>query len=785
MNCKNFNRVSQARQRTTHPTYRIFSWFPLAKSLVRRPFAVLQRWTAGQKTPRVKPKKNDAAKAIIELSRMHRKESDFKSADKILKRGRKQHPDHLGLAVEHATIATARKDWAQAACRWERVLDQFEQDAPAIAVAELSCAYRHLSQLSQAEEVLELHRHHAIDARLSIERAEIAMAKKDWAAAAAAGQMALEGLPADSALASRAKVIVSVANRLSHLKEYREAIATYHNRQPTTKATLQASKKIAIYTAIVGNYDSPKLPERLDPHFDYILFTDAPTPETGIWQVRPITYFEEDSTRAARFVKTHPHFLFDECDIAIWIDASIMIIGDIYPLVEDFVRSGRALAAIPHLKRKSVWEEFEACLRLAKDDRDSIQRQADHYTSVELESAELIESNMMIFDLKNECVPRFLDAWWSEIDRFSRRDQLSLNFVLSQGNLEWHRLMQFPRSVRDHPALALTRHDGGVGPAHTLIDALKAPIVDPYHGDSYAEVRDQKIAAQSDRQIDIVVCVHNALEDVERCLESLRLARRNKRHRLIIIDDGSDQVTAEYLETFAHGMPWVELHRSDHPRGYTKAANQGLAVSTGELVILLNSDTIVTDSWAEKLADAVFSTKGAGIVGPMSNAAGHQSIPEHRGIQNQTAINDLPRGLTADDMNRYCEEWTTLDVLPRVPLIYGFCFGVTRDVIDRIGLFNETEFPRGFGEENDYCFRAVDAGFMPVIATHTFLFHAKTKSYASADRATLAAQGSEALARLHGSCRLRKAKRNVNLNPLLSKLRERASGLDGAGRLSH
>jgi GT2 family glycosyltransferase len=222
--------------------------------------------------------------------------------------------------------------------------------------------------------------------------------------------------------------------------------------------------------------------------------------------------------------------------------------------------------------------------------------------------------------------------------------------------------------------------------AQKLVDALQGPMVDPYAGAPYAEVREQQIAAQRQRRIDIVVCVHNALGVVRQCLESVRRARRSDRQRLIIIDDGSEEATARYLAEFASGASWVELHRSDYALGYTTAANQGLLASTGELVILLNSDTTVTDGWAEKLADAVFSTPGAGIVGPMSNAASHQSIPEHRGSNTQTAINELPRGVTAEDMNRYCEQWTVAGLLPRVPLIHGFCFGVTREVIERLGM---------------------------------------------------------------------------------------------------
>jgi O-antigen biosynthesis protein len=209
------------------------------------------------------------------------------------------------------------------------------------------------------------------------------------------------------------------------------------------------------------------------------------------------------------------------------------------------------------------------------------------------------------------------------------------------------------------------------------------------------------------------------------------------------------------------------------------AANQGLEASTGELVILLNSDTTVTDGWAEKLADAVFSTPGAGIVGPMSNAASHQSIPENRGSNTQIAINELPYGVTAEDMNRYCEQWTVAGLLPRVPLIHGFCFGVTREVIERLGLFDHKKFPGGYGEENDYWFRAADAGFSLVVASHTYIWHAKSESYRDSERVTLMKAAAETFRSLHGRLRIERAVRTMQENPILAQLRQNARRLEG------
>jgi GT2 family glycosyltransferase len=478
-------------------------------------------------------------------------------------------------------------------------------------------------------------------------------------------------------------------------------------------------------------------------------------------------------------VKTHPHLLLPDYDIAIWIDAHIMILGNIYPMIARFVASKSAVAAVPHPGRTSIYEELGACIQRKIDDAETMREQVARYRAAGFDHSDLIETNLMMFRLPDQRARAFLDIWWREIDSYSKRDQLSVNYALQKAGIAWHRLTQRPQSARDHPRLVLVPHDAAAGAAQKLVDALQGPMVDPYAGAPYADVREQRIAAQRQRRIDIVICVHNALGVVRQCLESVRRARRSDHQRLIIIDDGSEQTTARYLAEFASGASWVELHRCDDARGYTLAANQGLTASTGELVILLNSDTTVTDGWAEKLADAVFSTSGAGIVGPMSNAASHQSIPEHRGSNTQTAINELPHGVTAEDMNRYCEQWTVGGVLPRVPLIHGFCFGVTREVIERLGFFDHNRFPGGYGEENDYCFRAADAGFSLVVATHTYIWHGKSESYRDSERVMLMKAAAETFRSLHGRPRVERAVRTMQETPILVQLRHNARRLKG------
>ena len=85
---------------------------------------------------------------------------------------------------------------------------------------------------------------------------------------------------------------------------------------------------------------------------------------------------------------------------------------------------------------------------------------------------------------------------------------------------------------------------------------------------------------------------------------------------------------------------------------------------------------------------------------------------------------------------------------PEVPTGNGFCLYITRDAIDEIGLFDEASFPRGYGEENDFCMRALKAGYKNLIEDSTFVFHHRSASFGD-EKTLLSAAGSDALRSLH------------------------------------
>jgi GT2 family glycosyltransferase/glycosyltransferase involved in cell wall biosynthesis len=236
--------------------------------------------------------------------------------------------------------------------------------------------------------------------------------------------------------------------------------------------------------------------------------------------------------------------------------------------------------------------------------------------------------------------------------------------------------------------------------------------------------------------VDVIVCVHDALEDLRLCLWSLT-HKTGRRFRLIVVDDGSEPATGEYLDAFAARLPQVTLiHRREPPHGYTLAANAGLRASSGDYVVLLNSDTVVTPGWLARIVARGEREERVGVLGPLSNAASHQSVPALR-HEGAWATNALPDWLTVDGAALAARRGTPT-INAHLPFLNGFCYAIKRAVIDAIGYLDEERFPSGYCEENDYSQRARDAGFELAVVEDAYVYHAKSRSFGPAGRDELA-----------------------------------------------
>ncbi|MCY7389360.1 MAG: rhamnosyltransferase [Burkholderiales bacterium] len=223
--------------------------------------------------------------------------------------------------------------------------------------------------------------------------------------------------------------------------------------------------------------------------------------------------------------------------------------------------------------------------------------------------------------------------------------------------------------------------------------------------------------------VDVIIPIYNAFEDVVRCIDRVR------RHtasdcRIVLIDDCSpdERIAALFATLEAEADARIVLLKNSSNMGFVNTVNRGMS-STSNDVVLLNSDTIVTTRWLEKVRICAASDRSIGTITPFSNNAEICSFPVF--CQNNSLA-----GVDIEVVSRAMEE-TATPAYPDIPTAVGFCMFIRRSLLDAIGLFDAETFGLGYGEENDFCMRAIHAGYRNVLCDDTFVAHIGSRSFSA------------------------------------------------------
>jgi GT2 family glycosyltransferase len=239
----------------------------------------------------------------------------------------------------------------------------------------------------------------------------------------------------------------------------------------------------------------------------------------------------------------------------------------------------------------------------------------------------------------------------------------------------------------------------------------------------------------------IIIPVYNAFGESLACLRSV-LRYTPPQHNILVVDDCSpegrfeDVVPSDFLDD-----PRLTIQRNPENLGFVKTCNLAMRQSVPFDVILLNSDTEVTPNWLDKLQMATYSRPEIGTATPLTNRGTICSVPEF------LADNDLPPGYSLHEFAAMVES-VSLRKYPKLPTCVGFCVYIKREVIDRIGVFDEESFGKGYGEENDFSCRLQAAGYVDILDDATFVYHHGSTSFQS-QASTLAAEHLKILSRKH------------------------------------
>ncbi len=223
-------------------------------------------------------------------------------------------------------------------------------------------------------------------------------------------------------------------------------------------------------------------------------------------------------------------------------------------------------------------------------------------------------------------------------------------------------------------------------------------------------------------EVAIVVPVYRGLEETRACLTRVAATMDRQRDRLLVIDDGSPEPElSAWLQEFGQ-QPGVEVLVNERNLGFVATANRGMrAGGSGRDVILLNSDTEVPPGWVERLGAQAYADPRIGTVTPFSNNATICSYPGSGG-------GPMPEGFGLDELDDACRAANASRSV-ELPTAVGFCMYIRHDCLAEVGLFDVERFGRGYGEENDFCLRAIAKGWRHVLACDTFVYHAGEVSF--------------------------------------------------------
>ncbi len=250
-----------------------------------------------------------------------------------------------------------------------------------------------------------------------------------------------------------------------------------------------------------------------------------------------------------------------------------------------------------------------------------------------------------------------------------------------------------------------------IGPIR--LEGLTPGDAEEFHAYQYLVAAVPEEDRDRDRSLtSIIVLTHNELAYTKACVDSLERFT-DLPHELIFVDNASTDGTVDYLRT----IPGASVIENAENRGFPAGVNQGLAVASGDQILLLNNDTVVTTGWLGRILDVLDRDPTIGLVGPCSNnVSGPQQI--------RVAYENM------GDLDGFAWDWGRAHhgQAMGVDRLVGFCLLFRREVWESIGGLDE-RFGVGCFEDDDFCRRALARGWRAVIARDAFVHHFGSRTF--------------------------------------------------------
>ena len=503
---------------------------------------------------------------------------------------------------------------------------------------------------------------------------------------------------------------------------------------------------IAVYTAITNNRDFLKDEQVID-GADFICFTDDSSLKSKVWDIRKVSNISKDPNRNAKIHKILAHKYLDY-DYSIWIDGSVSLLMEPEYLIKKYLKNNDIAVFTHRDERNCLYKEAKICIDKKLDDVSLIKEQVASYENNNYPADIGLYECTIILRKHTPEIEKLNNQWWAEICRYSRRDQISFNYVvdklkisvgtidglITDGNyfkLFYHNGNLLPPVVKPKIPVRTTglvkiilNKDKNLHPnKYKKGDSVDVPenIARRWinrgiaHYDNF-DIETLKKFDYSDfsyikhPKVSIIILVKDGLIHIRKCLRSL--VEYTKNYQLIIIDNNSESVVREFLRQKQKELNFVLITNKEN-MGFSYGCNQGAKVAACKYLCFLNSDTMVSPNWLGRLAKGFKrSSAKIGMVGPSTCYSGNEQmitgLTAKRNIMTQEDINAVSIALKEGYKNIY-------------PL--GFCYLVKKEVMDKIGVFDYRRYGLGSSEETDFSWRASKYGYRGCWVKHSYVHH--------------------------------------------------------------